>query len=262
LTAPAIAARSGEATAVLILLEQGFLQRMRRLEGSEARLRRIVLRSQRDAGRRAIRHVERERRRLGRELHTGIGQLLAAIRIQLEVIETKAPQPSANVADALDCIGMLAADALEQVRTVSKGLYLPAWQTMPLDDALLQLWERSGMGQRFTGGVRLGPLPGEPDPETKSLLYRAAQEGLSNVVRHAGASRVDLALDADDDRLTLTVADDGIGFDPARALARAASACGIGLRAIREQAALLGGRFRVESGASGTRLELSVPLTC
>jgi two-component system, NarL family, sensor kinase len=262
LTAPAVATRSGEATAVLILLEHGFVQRVRRLEESEAQLRRMALRAQRDAGRRSIRQVEGERRRLGRELHTGIGQLLAAIRIQLEVIETRAPNPSAEIADALDCIGMLAADALEQVRMVSKGLYLPAWQTMPLDDALLQLWDRSGMAQRFTGGVRLGPLVGEPDPETKSLLYRAAQEGLSNVVRHAGASRVDLALDADDDRLTLTVADDGVGFEATRALARAASACGIGLRAIREQAAGLGGRFRVESGATGTRLELSVPLTC
>jgi len=222
----------------------------------------MALRAQRDAGRRSIRQVEHERQRLGRELHTGIGQLLAAIRIQLELIEVKGLHPTAEIADELACIGMLADDALEQVRTVSKGLYLPAWQTMPLDDALLQLWERSGMAQRFTGGVRLGPLPGEPDAETKSLLYRAAQEGLSNVVRHASAHRVDLALNADDDRLTLTVADDGIGFDPAGALARAASACGIGLRAIREQAAGLGGRFRVESGISGTRLELSVPLTC
>ena len=248
-------ARACETTAALILLEQAFGKRLQRLERCEARLRRRV-------GRRLIRQVEGERRRLGRELHTGVGQLLAAIHIQLELIDTCLPKPPEAVADALQCIGVLAADALDQVRAVSHGLYLPAWQTMPLDDALLQLWEVSGMPQRFTGGVRLEPLPGEPDAATKSLLYRAAQEGLANVVRHSGAHRVDLALEAADERLTLTVADDGVGFDPARTLARAASACGIGLRALREQAAVLGGRFDVVSGASGTRLELSVPLSC
>jgi two-component system, NarL family, sensor kinase len=247
---------------VLTLLEQTLAKRVRQLERIEAKLRREAIRAQRAAGRRAIRHVEGERRRLGRELHTGVGQLLAAIHIQLEIIGTQWTKPPGAVAGALECIDALAADALDQVRTVSRGLYLPAWQTMPLDDALLQLWELSGMPQRFTGGVRLGPLPGEPDAATKSLLYRTAQEGLANVVRHSGAHRVDMALEAADERLTLTVADDGVGFDPARKLARAASACGIGLRAIREQAAVLGGRFRVVSGASGTRLELSVPLSC
>jgi two-component system, NarL family, sensor kinase len=248
-------ARSDEATAVLILMEQGLLARFRRLQASERRLRGAVARAQRAAGRQSVRQVERERQRLGRELHTGVGQLLAAMRMQLEIVQDGLGKPPVPVALALDRIDSLAAEALEQVRTISRGFYPPQWQRLSMDAALRHLWESSGGGLRFAGGVRVGGAC-DTDPETKALLFRAAQEGMSNVIRHARATRVDVALENMGGRLVLTVQDDGIGFDTAAPM----SGGGIGLYAIREDMAALGGKLLVASGASGTKLEVTIPL--
>jgi signal transduction histidine kinase len=246
---------------VLIQLENRLLRRLVRLQQAEERLWRAASRRRGRAGRRAVRLIERERQRLARELHTGIGQLLAAIRIQLEVVAAALPDPPDPVRQALDRIEALAADALDQVRGVSRRLHPPAWQGLSLPEALRQLWETSGIPQRFSGAFDAPPLPREPDPDVKTLLYRAAQEALANAVRHAGASRVDLSLSCNEGQVKVTIQDDGAGFDAARVLgAPPAPGAGIGLRSIREQAADLGGKLLVESGPRGTKLEVSAPL--
>ncbi len=253
--------RAREPGLILIQLENSFLKRLLKLQAVESRLWRAVLRRRGRAGRRAVRQIERERQRLGRELHTGVGQLLAAIRIQLEVIATHLPKPAPPVHQALDRIGSLAAEALDQVRGVSRRLHPPEWQRLKLEDAVRQLWENSGVPQRFAGTVDAPALEVDPDPEIKTLIYRAAQEAISNIVRHARATRVDLVLSRTNGQLHLAVHDDGVGFDPDRALAGQPDLShGIGLRSIREQAADLGGKLLVRSGPLGTTLEVFVPL--
>jgi two-component system NarL family sensor kinase len=208
----------------------------------------------------AIRQIELERQRLGREMHTGLGQLLAAIRLQLEVITSQLPHPPELVAKALERIGTLAADALEQVRSISHRLHPPEWQRLTLEAAILQLWEYSGIPERLEASQRIEALPREPEQEIKVLIYRGAQEALANLTRHAHAARVGMALEARGDRIVLTMEDNGIGFDVAKLLAAPASvASGIGLRSIREQAAVLGGRLEITSGPGGTKLVLSAP---
>ena len=208
----------------------------------------------------AIRQIELERQRLGREMHTGLGQLLAAIRLQLEVIASQLPHPPELVAKALERIGTLAADALEQVRSISHRLHPPEWQRLTLEAAILQLWEYSGIPERLEASQRIEALPREPEQEIKVLIYRGAQEALANLTRHAHAASVDMALEARGDRIVLTMEDNGIGFDVAKLLAAPASvASGIGLRSIREQAAALGGRLEITSGPGGTKLKLSAP---
>lgn len=212
-------------------------------------------------GHNAVRQVERERQRLGRELHTGVGQMLAAIRLQLEVIERELPAPASAVALALGSISILAAQTLEQVRDISKRLHPPEWQRLTLESALRQLWEISGISQRFQAELQIDPLPTEPELEVKTLIYRALQEALSNLARHSGASRIEAALRRHDDLLTLEVHDNGVGFHVGRMLTSPASvSAGIGLRSIREAAEGLGGRFEIKSGAHGTTLEVSVAL--
>ncbi|MBZ5581352.1 MAG: ATP-binding protein [Acidobacteriia bacterium] len=243
----------------LRLLEWKFLVSYFRLADAERRLSAAVVRQQRPGGN-AIRVLEEERRRLGRELHTGVGQMLAAVRLQAEVIGTQLPDAPAAVAQALERISALADDALAQVRSVSRRLHPPEWQRLAIQTALRQLWELSGIPQKFDASLRLPPLAREPGLELKILIYRAAQEAFSNVLRHARASRVNATLEAQGDRLILTVADDGVGFDVAQFLAAPASLeSGIGLRAIREQAAAMGGKLAVDSGPNGTKLELSAP---
>jgi signal transduction histidine kinase len=229
-----------------------------RLLKAEQRLSGRVKRS--PNGGRTLRQIDRERQRLGRELHTNIGQQLSAIRLQTEVISAQLPGPNPEVERALDRILTLTADALEQVRSISRRLHPPEWQRLTLEDALRQFWSLSGIPERFQATLRLDPLPLEPGLEAKILLYRTAQEAASNLVRHSQATRVEAALTARDGCLVLSFEDNGVGFDARMLLTAPASiGRGIGLLSIREQAEGLGGKFVVESGPEGTKLEVSVP---
>jgi signal transduction histidine kinase len=238
----------------LLTLQGSVLRHYYRLQRAEQSLSRLV-RHRKPGGGQAIRQMERERQRLGLELHTGVGQLLAAIRLQLEVIATQLPHPPEPVRQALDRISLLAGDALEQVRSISKRMHPPEWQRLTLENALQQLWEMSGIPQRYAASLALQPLPRQPEQEIKVLLYRAAQEALSNLARHSQATRIEMTLGSDDQHLTLRIVDNGVGFNAAKLGAFS----GIGLRSIREQAASIGGKLEIESGAAGTIVSITAP---
>lgn len=221
-----------------------------------------VQRGRPGAGRSAIRQVERERQRLGRELHTGVGQTLAAIRLQLEIIAIALREPPLPVQECLGRISALTNDAMQQVRSLSRRLHPPEWQRLALQDALSQLWNMSGVPQRFEASLRIDPLPTEPDLEVKVLMYRALQEALSNLARHARATRIQAALAVRGESLVLTIQDNGVGFDATALFSAPPSvAPGIGLHSIREQAAALGGNLQIQSSPDGTKLEVSAPLS-
>lgn len=212
------------------------------------------------AGRRLVEQVDLERQRLGRELHTGVGQLLAALRMQLELAESSLAGIAPPARAALDRAVALSARAADQVRAVSHRLHPPEWQRLEIADALAQLWELSGIPEKFEARLRIEPIPSEPSLAVKVLLYRAAQEALSNVIQHSGASRVEMTFEARDGRVRLTVADNGSGFDLDRILQGAVSLrAGIGLRAIREQVHALGGEFNVTGGPRGAMFEVALP---
>jgi two-component system NarL family sensor kinase len=208
-----------------------------------------------------LRQLELERQRLARELHTGVGQTLAAMRLQLETIARHYPEPPEEARAALDRLSVLVLDAAEQVRGVSRRLHPPEWQRLTVEEAVRQLWELSGIPQSRQGSMRIEAVPQQPALPVTVLVYRTLQEALSNVVRHSQATRVDAVLKSSGGRLLLTVADNGVGFDVAATeKAPASVAAGIGLRSIREQAACLDGTVDVESGPQGTKLTLLVPL--
>jgi two-component system NarL family sensor kinase len=243
----------------LLRVERQLTLHVLHLLGIEQRLYRRAHRRSRRSGRNVIRQLEMERQRLGRELHTGVAQMLAAIRLQLEVIAIELPAPPENVTHALSSIAALAADTLEQVRGISRRLHPPEWQRLTLESALRQLWDLSGIPQRFEASLQIQELPQEPHLEVKVLFYRALQEALNNLVRHSLATSVDVTLEECARQLVLTVHDDGVGFDVERLFSAPAEvAAGIGLRSIREAAQALGGKFEVESGVQGTKLIISV----
>jgi signal transduction histidine kinase len=246
----------------LMLVQSNLLRHYFRLQHVERDLSTRARQNRLGGGRHSIVQIEQERQRLGRELHTGIGQMLAAIRLQLEIIGTQVPEAPTAVKQALGRISTLASEALEQVRSVSRRLHPPEWQRLTLETALQQLWEISGIPQRFQTSLRIAELPHEPDLEVKVLMYRATQEAISNLTRHSRATRIDLSLEMVDRYLVLTIEDNGVGFDVRRhASAPASVANGIGLRSIREQAAAVGGKLVVESGLDGTKLEVSAPFS-
>lgn len=256
--AQSVEARPKE-TEDLLRLQRRLTFHFLQLLGLERRLFDGAQRRRGRGGRKAVRQIEMERKRLGRELHTGVGQMLAAIRLQLEIIATELPSPPANVAQALRSISTLAADAMGQIGGISRRLHPPEWQRLTLELAIRQLWEISGVPQRFDASFQIDPLPWEPHQEVKVLIYRGLQEALSNLVRHSRATHVVVALEVRGGQLVLSVGDNGVGFDVDRLFSAPASmASGIGLRSIRETAEELGGRLEVESGPDGTRIVVSV----
>ena len=228
----------------------------------ERAARAVIERARRRRPRRegsAARQVELERKRLGRELHTGLGQMLVAIRLQLDLINTALSHPEPAVARALDHAAMLISEAHGEVRSISSRLHPPGWHRFTLEQALRRLWDISGVSQHYAGELRIELLTTEPDLDAKTLIYRAMQEALSNLVRHAGASRIDIVLARRGPWLVLEAQDNGMGFDPARRTDAGGATAGLGLRAIQEQTEELRGQFLVETGPSGTKLVISIP---
>jgi signal transduction histidine kinase len=255
-------ALTAESVVISVLkLDEHLLEILLQLHRVESRISQALSICRRGDSGRILQLIQRERERMGHQLHTGLGQLLATISIQSEIIRKQAPEVGAAGQEALARIETIARQAHEEVRSISRQLYGPEWQRLSLDEALRQLWQNSGVPQRFAASTKILPLPFEPQPAVKTLLYRAAQEGISNLTRHAKAIHVHLELSSAEGWVELMIKDDGLGFDVARLLQGPVDvSSGIGLRALREEAALLGGRFIIRSGPRGTTLQLFVPL--
>ncbi|HYA17715.1 MAG TPA: sensor histidine kinase [Bryobacteraceae bacterium] len=194
-----------------------------------------------------VQELEAERERLGRELHAGVGQPLAGIRMNLEILDACAASLPEAAAAALDRLHRLADEALEQTRALAHRLHPPAWQQLPLAAALRQLFENSGIEAALDFDTALR----EPAHSVRVALYRCAQECLSNVIRHSGATRVEVSLRMAGSRMELAVADNGHGMIEA--------GNGIGIASIRERAGELGGSATITSNQRGTTVVVSIP---
>jgi signal transduction histidine kinase len=230
-----------------------------RLLEADRELRARVSRAPKTMGAILADSMEAERQRLGRELHTGVGQALAGIHLHVGLLEAALSDPPEPVRQNLNRISALAGMALEQVRGVSRRLYVPDWQAKPLAEALRNLWQDSGISEKFAGTLELREPSAEPPPEIRCAIYLAAQEGISNVIQHADARRVRMSLVEEGGRIALEVADDGSGFRPPADPQRP-TAAGIGLRSMRDLARQLGGDFDTRGTPEGTRLTISFPV--
>lgn len=222
---------------------------------SELKLKQIELR---DLSRRVTKAQEVERRLLAHELHDELGQTLNAIKIEAVGIRNAcAPAQPANHRAALNVI-QLTDHVYGVVRAMTSRLRPVALDELGLVGALehdLMGWRQRLPATRFT--LAIGELPQDIDEPVAIALYRVAQEGLTNVVRHAEARHVMVALDfmPASAVLRLSVQDDGRGVE------LAAIRHGLGLLGMRERIEALGGIFRIETQpAQGLRLDASVPL--
>ncbi|SDM20456.1 sensor histidine kinase [Nonomuraea jiangxiensis] len=197
--------------------------------------------------------VLEERARLAREIHDTIAQGLSGIITQLEAAEQAMPELAA-VQKRITLAKELARDNLQEARRSVDALRPRPLADARLDAALAEVAER---WSRTSGTTATVAVEGTPRPlagEVAAALLRAAQEGLSNVAKHASADRVAITLTYMEDEVTLDVYDDGNGFDPA--VPRA----GYGLAAMRERAGTVGGTLTVESApGEGTALCLRIP---
>jgi two-component system sensor histidine kinase UhpB len=204
----------------------------------------------RDSARGALMLQESERGRLARELHDEVGQTLTGVMLQVEGLAATIP---GELQEQLDELRETARHGTEEVRRITRRLRPEALDDLGLQSALAALAAAVGRQARIDVRRHLEPAPGLT-AEQELVIYRVAQEALTNVVRHAHASAVDFVLTHDDRRTVLTVADDGRGLAPG------ALPSPNGIRGMRERAMLIGAGLTITVPAGGgTQVQLIVP---
>lgn len=199
--------------------------------------------------------VSQERNRLAREMHDALGHRLTVAAVQLEGAERLIPTNPTRAAKMVNTVHHEVVDALAELRRTVATLRTPLDVDLSLLTALTRLThsfeEATGIKVNRSLPEELPPLPDSP----RLALYRAAQETLTNVQRHAQAQEVWLELALELNSITLLVKDDGRGFDSTEVQT------GFGLAGLRERAAHLGGQFHLESTpGAGTQICFHLPL--
>jgi signal transduction histidine kinase len=202
---------------------------------------------------------ETERRRIARELHDEIGQVLTAVKINLQTLQrTAAPAGHGSLQESIAIVDR----AVQQVRNLSLDLRPSLLDDLGLVAALRWYVDRQSARAGYHGQVVADPPDLTVPPEVATTCFRVAQEALTNVVRHAHAQRVRVELRREDGELRLVVRDDGKGFEVAAANRRAARGASLGLLGMQERVQLVGGRLELKSApGSGTEVCVHLPLT-
>jgi two-component system, NarL family, sensor histidine kinase UhpB len=205
----------------------------------------------RDATGRVLAGQEAERLRIAQELHDQVGQQLTAVLLVLSRVYSRAP---AELQGEVLEVQAAVRSGLEDVRRISIELRPEALDDLGLESALAVLCdrfaERTGLAVHQQIADDLPLLA----PETELVVYRVAQEALTNVARHSGSDQADMMLDSADGLITLAVRDRGHGIgngeqDP-----------GGGIRGMRERAALIGARLRIGPNPSGAGCEVRLDI--
>lgn len=220
-------------------IELAFLRMMRRLEAERRR-----------AGSAALRAQEEERARVARDLHDEVNQSLTGLLLRLEAAREAAPPAlEREIAETK----ALANQAMRELLSLARQLRPTALDDLGLAAAIAGLVERLGEGE-IEGAVEIDGDFSDLGDDAQLVVYRVAQEALSNAARHSGAAHVTVTLRRDAGGVELTVADDGRGF------AFDEADRGLGIGGMRERALLVEGELTIESRPeTGTTVRLTIP---
>lgn len=214
---------------------------------------------QRALSRRLLMAQEEERRRLAVELHDELGQVLTAVKINLESLtrSSAAAATFGTMASAIQSVD----DALMRVRDLALDLRPSVLDDLGLPAAVRWCVDRFTRAGRLEAHLSIGALP-DLEPGLETACFRVAQEALSNIDRHARAREVWIDLHVLDGALELSVRDDGVGFDVAAARARAIGGASVGLLGMQERVELVDGEFAiVQVPAGGTEVHARFPVS-
>jgi signal transduction histidine kinase len=240
-------------------LEQRVEERTRELE----RLNRELRERERARGqllRKLITAQEEERKRIARELHDESCQTLSVLAMRLDDLGARLQDPAA--AEAVAAARGLAVRTLDEVHRLIFDLRPALLDDLGLQAALRWLVTRHLEPAGIAVRLEMSPVEVRLPLQAETAVFRAAQEVLTNVARHAGATSVLVQMTREGDDLVIEIEDDGCGFDPRSVADLAPSGRGLGLLGVHERMELLGGTARIESAPGhGTRVVLSVPFT-
>ena len=216
----------------------------------------------RELSARLLKMRDEERRRLARELHDSVGQLLAAITMNLDMIAKESSKLSPVSAQALTDNGTMVREVMQSIRTISHLLHPPLLDEAGLPSALQwyvdEFGKRSGIKVHLDCQDSLERLPSEME----TAIFRIVQECLGNVHRHAESQTASVRLEIAGDRAYVEVTDQGKGIAPdLQEKLKSKGHLGVGLRGIRERIAQFGGELRIQSDDAGTVVSAVIPCT-
>ncbi|MEW5870352.1 MAG: sensor histidine kinase [Chloroflexota bacterium] len=205
--------------------------------------------------------VHAERNRLAREMHDTLGHHLTAAVVQMEAARRQAPSDPDGAAEAIRFAQEQVRQALGELRQTVGRLRQPLEADLQLEQALPRLAESFRRASQLTVHLDMPPNALALPDTHRLALYRAAQEGLTNVQRHADAGQAWLRLQRLPASILLEIEDDGRGLPQDFSLEASARPTSFGLRGLRERMEQLGGRMSLEARpGGGARLRLSLPL--
>jgi PAS domain S-box-containing protein len=205
-----------------------------------------------------IEAIANEQRRIGHELHDGLGQELTGLALSARALATRAERDQQPIASSLAQLAALAANCIQAARRIAQGVSPLSDADGSLQGALEALARRSSLGGTAVRFLPRLEVPITLALETRNHLYRIAQEGVQNALKHAQAKNVEIALWVHARGVTLTISDDGVGLPEIGSPDR-----GFGMRIMHFRASSIGGRLAVENrGAGGVSIicEIAQPL--
>jgi PAS domain S-box-containing protein len=206
--------------------------------------------------RRVIEAEERERNRIAKDLHEGVGQRLALLAIGIDQLKNDHPNRTLELLDRMDAVWKQTLEILTDVKASAHELYSPRLEYLGVAAVMRIFCEEFGERKKVEIDFRSRDLPSLVQPDVSICLFRVLQEALHNGVKHSGMEKFRVQLWADDE-IHLTVSDSGAGFD----LEAARRGRGLGLIRMEQRLRLVNGTFSVDSQPEkGTTVRATVPL--
>jgi PAS domain S-box-containing protein len=203
---------------------------------------------------------EEERKRISRELHDVIAQTLTGINIRLATLKQQATRNTTGLADNIARTQKLVEKSVRIVHEFARELRPAVLDDLGLVPALHSFLKNFTAQTGVRTHLTTAPDVLHIDPAQRTVLYRVAQEALTNVARHAGASRVQVSIQKRPDHICMKISDDGKAFEVRRVLP-ARGRKRLGLLGMRERLEMVGGRLNIESApGQGTTIEAQIPL--
>jgi len=204
---------------------------------------------------------EEERKRISRDLHDDVSPQLLILIQKLDKITADQKGRKSGLRDHIHGLRTQAVGALDALRNCAQGLRPRIIDDLGLVAAIEWMVEDLEKDRGITARVTVSGLDRELSPEIQIVLFRIAQEGLNNIRKYAQAKNVSITLEAGEDHITMTVADDGVGFETPERVGDMVSAGRLGLMGMYERARLVHGNLQIISEPGrGTQLVATLPL--
>lgn len=218
--------------------------------------------SLREFSARLLKMQDDERRRIARDLHDSVGQMLAAISMNMALIESEADKLSADAKKAFFENRSFVQQVLQGIRTMSHLLHPPLLDESGLPSALRWYVEEFSERSGITVTLEFSPSFERLSSELETAVFRIVQESLGNIHRHSQSPTAEIRIAKNDGSVSLEVRDAGRGIPVEKQeQIKFGIRTGVGLRGMRERVAQLGGQLKIDSDTSGTAIAVTLPCT-